>query len=102
MSRAEFTVALAALDDYSVVEEVHRCHEAQTIRGALEIIIICRTEAALALPPDFKQSYPDIHIVEAGANALLNEAREAGVRRATTPFVLILEDHCLPLADCLE
>ena len=32
----------------------------------------------------------------------MNEARALGIAAARAPYVLILEDHCLPYADCLE
>ena len=102
MTTPTFSVALAALDDYSIVEQVHRCLEAQTIRPSLELIFICRSEERLKLPEGFREVYPDVILVEAGEQVLLNEAREAGVRRASAPYVLILEDHCLPFPDCLE
>lgn len=97
-----FTVALAAMDSYTTIEQVHLCLEAQTIRPDLEIQLICRNVAGLELPDGFRQHYPDIIILEGGEDMLLNEAREIGVREASTPYVLILEDHCLPYADCLE
>ena len=93
---------LAALDDYAIVEQVHLCLEAQTIRESLELIFVCRSEQALKLPAGFKEKHPDIILLEGGEDVLLHEAREIGVHRTTTPYVLILEDHCLPFADCLE
>jgi hypothetical protein len=102
MTTPAFSVALAALDDYSTIEQVHRCLETQTIRPSLELIVICRSEARLSLPDGFKEAYPDVILVEAGEQVLLHEAREAGVRKASAPYVLILEDHCLPFPDCLE
>jgi hypothetical protein len=97
-----FTVALAAIDDYLTIEQVHLCLEGQSIRGDLEIQFICRSKERLALPQDFSLAYPDIVIIEGGEGLLLNEARALGVNAARAPYVLILEDHCLPRADCLE
>jgi len=102
MTAPRLSVALAALDSYSHVDEVHRCLEAQTIRPLLELIFICRSEAQLALPTGFKTAYPDVIVIEAGEHVLLNEARAAGVRQASAPYVLILEDHCLPFPDSLH
>jgi len=96
------SVVLAALDDYQIVEQVHLCVEAQTIREALEIIFVCRSKARLNLPEGFEDANPDVVLVEGGEAILLNEARELGVLEASAPYVLILEDHCLPFADCLE
>lgn len=96
------SVVLAALDDYSVVEQVHRCLEAQSIRESLELVVVCRSKADLALPSGFERDFADIVLIEAGESTLLNEARAIGVRQVSTPYVLILEDHCLPFADCLE
>lgn len=97
-----FTVALAAIDDYATIEQVHLCLEGQTIREDLEIQFICRSKERLALPPDFHQRYPDVVVLEGGDELLLNEARALGIAAARAPYVLILEDHCLPFADCLE
>jgi hypothetical protein len=102
MTGPRLSVVLAAIDDYSVVEEVHRCLEAQTIRQSLELVLVGRTEERLALPVGFGESYPDIVVLHAGEHVLLHEAREAGIRRASAPYALILEDHCLPFPDCLE
>ena len=100
--KKKFTVALAALDDYSIVEQVHLCLEAQTIRQSLEIIFICKSKEILNLPSGFSQTYSDVIVIEGGEEILLNEAREVGVRNASTPYVLLLEDHCLPFPTCLE
>ena len=97
-----FTVALAAIDDYATIEQVHLCLEDQTIRQCLEIQFICRTRDRLALPADFVEHFQDVVIIEGGESLLLNEARAIGIRAAKAPFVLILEDHCLPRPDCLE
>lgn len=97
-----FTVALAAIDDYATIEQAHLCLEAQTIHPELEIQFICRSIELLALPPGFRERYPDIVIIEGGEGLLLNEAREIGIQKANAPYVLILEDHCLPYPDCLE
>ncbi len=101
MTRPRLSVVLAAIDDYSVVEQVHRCLEAQTIRTSLEVILVCISEDRLELPEGFRTAHPDIVLVEADTHALLNEAREMGVRKASAPYVLIIEDHCLPSPDCL-
>jgi hypothetical protein len=95
------SVVLAALDDYIVVEQVHRCLEAQTIRPAVELIMVCRSKETLELPERFAENYPDIVVIEMG-EVLLNEARAAGAQQASAPYVLFLEDHCLPFPDCLE
>lgn len=97
-----FTVVLAAIDDYATIEQVHLCLEAQTIRRDLEIQFICRSMARLSLPDGFIERHPDIVILEGGEDLLLNEARVLGILAATTPYVLILEDHCLPYQACLE
>lgn len=96
------TVALAAIDDYATIEQVHLCLEEQTIREELEIQFICRDRERLALPADFSRRFPDIVVLEGGDGLLLNEARALGIAAARAPYVLILEDHCLPFADCLE
>jgi len=96
------SVVLAALDDYKIIEQVFQCLDSQTIRAFLEVIIVCRSEEALDLPERFREVHPDVVLVEMGQEVLLNEARAAGARRASAPYVLFLEDHCLPFPDCLE
>ena len=97
-----FTVVMAALDDYAIIEQVHLCLEAQSVRDRLEVLFVCRGRAQLRLPESFDENYPGVRIVEGGPDILLNEARALGVRQASTPYVLILEDHCLPHENCLE
>ncbi len=96
------SVVIAALDTYKEVEEVHSCVEDQTIRGELEVILVCKTQALLKLPESFCSKFPDVLLVEGGESVLLNEARHLGILKSTTPYVAIMEDHCLPLPDCLE
>lgn len=102
MNKKRLSVVLAALDDYEIIEQVHLCLEDQTAREDLELILVCRSRESLGLPVGFEARYPDMVIVEGGEGILLNEAREVGIQRASTPYVLILEDHCLPFAGCLE
>ncbi len=102
MNSPRLSIVLAALDDYAIIEQVHLCIEAQTIRPHLELVIVCRSEQALRLPQGFRDAHPDVVLIEGGDEILLNEARALGVRRASADYVLILEDHCLPHADCVE
>ncbi len=96
------TAIVAAIDDYPTVAEALACLEAQTIREAIEVVMVCRSEAALELPEGFRAAHPDYVLVEAGEDVLLHDARALAVRRASAPFVVILEDHALPHDDCLE
>jgi len=96
------SVVVAALDGYPVIEQVHHCLEAQTLRDRLEILFVCDVKDRLNLPAGFESAFPDVVVVEGGAEILLHEARELGVWKASAPYVLILEDHCLPADDCLE
>jgi hypothetical protein len=98
----ELSVIIAALDTYKEVEEIHACIERQTIRPQLEVIFICTTKESLSLPESFFTEYPDVRFVEGGGSILLHAARHLGVLNSTTPYVVITEDHCLPLPDCLE
>ncbi|MFH1156968.1 MAG: glycosyltransferase [Pseudomonadota bacterium] len=96
------SVIIAALDTYGEIQELHRCIEKQTIRPKLEVIFICRTKGAFALPESFEVQHPDIILIQGGKPLLLHEARHLGIMHSTAPHVVIMEDHCLPLEDCLE
>ncbi len=98
----EFSVIIAALDTYKEVEKLHECVERQTIRLQLEVIFICKTKDSFSLPESFFAQYPDVVLIEGGESILLHEARHLGILNSTTSYVVIMEDHCLPLQDCFE
>jgi len=98
----DLSVVVAALDTYREVEELHRCIERQTVRRQLEVVIVCTTEDALNLPDAFCSKYPDVILIEGGEAVLLHEARYLGIVGSTAPFVVAMEDHCLPSSDCFE
>ena len=98
----ELSVIIAALDTYKEVEELHKSIERQTIRLQLEVIFICKTKNSFSLPESFLTQYPDVVLIEGGESILLHEARHLGIVNSTTPYVIITEDHCLPLRDCFE
>jgi len=98
----KMSVIIAALDTYKEVQELHACIERQTIRLQLEVICICKTKDSLSLPDSFLNRYPDVVLIEGGESILLHEARHLGVLSSTAPYILIAEDHCLPIDDCFE
>ncbi|MBN9660360.1 MAG: hypothetical protein J0H49_19380 [Acidobacteria bacterium] len=79
-----FDTILAALDTW----------EAQTCRDALEILVLCPAN----LGPSAVQAAtlsPGLVIVDVGT-ADLHEARAIGIGFASSAYVMLAEDHCLP------
>jgi hypothetical protein len=46
----ELSVVIAALDGYNEIKELLLSIERQTIKGWLEVILVCQDRASLALP----------------------------------------------------
>jgi len=96
------TVIVPAVDDYATVVEVLRAVEDQTAAGDLELLLVADSLGRLSAPADFATRHPRVRVIEAGRPLLLNEARALGIDRARAAFVFLLEDHCLPMRDCME
>jgi len=96
------TVIVPAVDDYATILEVLRAVEDQTAIGDLELLVVADSLGRLSAPADFAARHPRVRVIEAGRPLLLNEARALGIDRASSGYVFLLEDHCLPLRDCME
>jgi glycosyltransferase involved in cell wall biosynthesis len=76
-----------------------RCLQAlrrQSIWPALEVIVVHDG------PADSAPSSSDVIVVETATRRGPAAARNAGARRATTPFVLFTDDDCVPAPDWAE
>jgi len=76
------------------------CH--QTIRNALELIIVAPATADLRLN---EQEFVGLHshiLVRIPTLEIMGVAREAGVRASRAPFVGFVEDHAYPESDWAE
>lgn len=86
------SVIVPALVGYEAVRAVLAALEAQTMRHAIELVIVCPERG------DWAVNHPGATIVEVG-RLRLHRARAVGIRAARAPFVVLAEDHCIPDAD---
>jgi hypothetical protein len=86
-------------------ETVRRVREAlrrQTMRSALEVIIV-RWPGDWSVDEGIAQDgFAAVRVVEVAPGATLPEARAAGARRATAPLVFIAETHAYPRPEWAE
>lgn len=99
--RPALTAVVPAVDDYATILEVLRAVEDQTAIADVELLLVSDSLERLAAPADFAARHPRARVIEARRPLLLNEARTIGIERASADFVLLLEDHCLPMRDCM-
>lgn len=92
------SIVLPAMGGYATVLAALDSWEAQTCRDRLEILILCpdrqRPTAAQAAALS-----PGQVLVSVGS-ADLHEARAIGIEQASSDYVMVAEDHCLPDPDC--
>ena len=95
--KTKLSILLPAMRGYESARAALDSWETQTCRDQLEILILCpdhlgpTAAQALALAPG--QVY-----VPVGA-ADLHEARAIGIQKASSDYVMLAEDHCLPDPD---
>lgn len=93
----KMSLILAALDSSAEIEDVLVHVQRQTIREDLELIVICDTLERLNDADGFVRRCAD-QLIESRAGDLA-DARVAGIRASTAPYIAILEDHCCPDAE---
>ena len=92
----ELSVILVTPDRYAPLRETVGCLLRQTVRDALEIVLVAPAEDALELDPSELDPFLCHHVVEVGPLTTTGAAMAAGVRRATAPVVAYAEEHSYP------
>ena len=79
------------------------CLRAQTVHDELEVVLV-GPEAAVreAEAAGVARAFGGFRSVGIGDLALTSEARAAGIRAATSPVVVLTEDHCWPEPEWAE
>lgn len=89
-------------DTFATIRGVVRAVRASTIVGSVELIIVCRSTATLALENAETDDIGAVRVIEVPEIIPLSPARAAGVRAASCPLVFIGETHSYPKPGCLE
>lgn len=96
MNAPSVTALVPALQGYPSVAKLLDSLHGQTRPELLRILILCRQKQQWDGPGRNGETFLEV------GDALLNEARAAGIRAAATPYVLLAEDHCFPQPDWAE
>jgi hypothetical protein len=74
----------------------------QTVRDALELVVVCRSERELGLAAADVAGIRAVQVIEVERELLLHEATAIGVRATSAPVVLVGETHAFPDPEALE
>lgn len=96
------SVILTTPDNYKTIKKTLSHLKEQTVRDALEIIIVSPSRETLKLDEDSLTGFHGHKIVEYGTIASIGRANAAGIREATADVVVLAEDHCFPENDWAE
>jgi hypothetical protein len=100
-SLAELSVVLVT-DRFETISVVVDRLRAQTIRAALELVIVAPSEEALGLPAADVDGFAGTTVVPVGSSVSLPASRVAGIRAAKAPLVALVETHVYPDPDWAE
>lgn len=74
----------------------------QSIAGDTEIIVLTRTKQLLATYSEELTTLQGVKIIQVESGMNEGAYKAAGIRSASAPYVMFLEDHSFPAPDCLE
>jgi hypothetical protein len=92
---ARLSVVLVT-DHFRTIERVVRQFSDQTVRGQVELVIVCPTGQAREAGQQAWAGFAAVVLVEVTAIHPMSNARAAGVRAATAPVVFLGETHSFP------
>jgi len=90
------SVIIVTPDSYDTIRDLVCALRAQTVREALELVIVAPAAAALRAVIADLDDFCCWRIVELGSLRTVARAKTAGIRCATAPVVVLTEDHSLP------
>lgn len=97
MPRASLTVAIITPDDFRTIRKTVSHVSAQSIAGAIELVVVTPQPERLALDADVTESLHSVKVVQADLAEGSGDARAAAVRAASAPVIVFAEDHCFPM-----
>jgi hypothetical protein len=92
------SVILPTADDFSTIRMTVRALRAQTIRHKIELVIVVPGDD-VRIPPAEIEGFGSVLVVNGGPMVTSNRSRVAGIRAATSPIVVLAEDHSFPAPD---
>ncbi len=95
-SAPSLSVLLATPDNFTTLRRTVDALRRQSIAGQLELVFILPDQQAFDPQPGELGGFHSIKIVEHPVALELSQARVAGLRAATAPYVVIGEDHSFP------
>lgn len=98
----EMSVVITTPDSYQTIRRTMSHLRRQTVREALEVVIVAPSLVQLQLDESVMSDFDGYTVVEAGDVESIGRANALGIRRATAPIVVLAEDHCFPDADWAE
>jgi hypothetical protein len=105
MLRSDRTPALSVIlptaDDFSTIRMTVRALRAQTIRHKIELVIVVPQDDT-HIPDHDVEGFCRVMVVNGGRLVTSNRSRVAGIRAATSPIVVLAEDHSFPAPDWAE
>ncbi len=101
-SAPAMSVILTTPDNYQTIKKTLSHLNEQSVRDALEIVIVAPSREILSLDERSVSGFHGYKIVEYGTIASIGRANAAGIRAATADVVVLAEDHCFPESDWAE
>jgi hypothetical protein len=95
-ARPAMTVVFITPDRFATIARTMRHVQAQTARGALEVLIYAPSTATLATDDAALTGFHSVRIIATGPIQSNGELRARAVRDAAAPVVVFTEDHCFP------
>ena len=92
----ELSVILVTPDRYETIRRTVAWLRAQTVREAIEVVIVAPSRAGLELDEDELAGFHGFQVVEVGTVRSVATGNAAGVRAASAPVVVFGEDHSYP------
>ncbi|MGH7616405.1 MAG: glycosyltransferase [Gemmatimonadaceae bacterium] len=96
------SVVVASNRERSLLEGCLASLRSQCARTGAELIVVRAAVGPASELAELRRSMPDVHFVEATANATIPELRGAGMSRASGSAVATTEDHCVAGAGWLD
>lgn len=90
------TVVLVTPARYEALGETLDCLAAQEIAGRLELVVVAPTTSGLGPEPPQRNAFHRWTLVETGPFRSTGHAVSAGVRHASAPIVVYVEEHVAP------
>ncbi len=98
MGEARLSVVLVT-DEYATIEAVIDAFDSQTLKDAIEVVIVIPSAAAESVDESRLTSFAGFQIVQVDSIVPMPPARAAGVRACKAPIVFIGETHSYPHPD---